>query len=103
MPRATRSVPIPFRPDFDLTSTLVAGGFHPLSSVEEQIEFVFPDERAWWDWAWSNGIRSIFEALSPPDLEELRQEAFRELADLRTSDGVRLPQTARFVVANKVE
>ncbi len=100
-PRASRAVPIPFRGDFDLASLLGSAGFDVLSSAEEQIEFLFADEQAWWDWAWSHGMRAVLEALAPSDLEELRQEAFSEMAGLRTPRGLPLHQTAMFVVAQR--
>ncbi len=100
-PRAVRPVPMPFRSDFDLASLLQAVGFVNVRSVEEEIRFVFPDEEAWWDWAWSAGLRALFESLSPSDLEDLRAAAFSEVAALRTTDGVPLHQRARFVVGQK--
>ena len=100
-PRAVRPIPIPFRSDFDLASVLQAVGLSIVRSVEDEISFLFPDERAWWDWAWSAGLRALFESLSPSDLEELRAAAFSEVAALRTPGGVPLHQRARFVVARK--
>lgn len=99
--RAPRCVPMPFRPAFDLDSVLGSASLTVLFTREEQIEFVFADEQEWWEWAWSHGMRALFEALPDSDLEELRQEAFTELAALRTADGVPLVQAARFVVAQK--
>lgn len=100
-PRATRPVPIPFRADFDLASVLGSGGLEVLRTVEEQIEFLFTDEQTWWTWAWSHGMRAVFEALPPSDLEELREEAFSQMAVLRTPEGPPMSQTAVFVVAQK--
>lgn len=100
-PRATRPIPMPFRPSFDLEAVLVSGGLAVSLSVEEQIHFVFADEHEWWEWAWSHGMRALFEALAAPDLEELRQEALAEVGRLRTADGVPLAQSARFVVARQ--
>lgn len=100
-PRAIRPVAVPFRSEFDVASVLASAGFEVVERVDEQIEFVFSDEQAWWDWAWSAGLRALFEVLSSPDLEELRQAAFREVAALRSRDGITLPQTANLVVAEK--
>jgi hypothetical protein len=100
-PRAVRPIPMPFRPDFDLTRLLATARLEVVYTVEEELEFVFADEQAWWDWSWSAGMRALFESLRPSDLEELREEAFREVAALRTPLGVTLHQTARFVVAQK--
>jgi ubiquinone/menaquinone biosynthesis C-methylase UbiE len=100
-PRAIRAMPMPVRPNFDLTPLLASGGFEVLNSVEEQMDFVFPDEQAWWDWAWSHGLRAMLELLSPSDLEELRRLALTEVAALRTSLGIPLVQSAMFVIARK--
>jgi ubiquinone/menaquinone biosynthesis C-methylase UbiE len=98
-PRATRPVSVPFRPDFDLVSVLVSAGFEAVTSVEQELEFHLADEEEWWRWAWSHGMRAFLEILPTSDLAELREEVFAELAALRTSEGIPLHQTARFVVA----
>ncbi|MDP9420207.1 MAG: methyltransferase domain-containing protein [Actinomycetota bacterium] len=100
-PRATRSVPLPIRANFDLASILSSAGFEVLRSIEEQMEFRFADEQAWWEWAWSHGMRALFEALAPSDLDQLRDEAFSELVAFRTPQGVPMNQTVTFVVAQK--
>jgi ubiquinone/menaquinone biosynthesis C-methylase UbiE len=100
-PRAVRPIPMPFRSDFDIAALLARAGLELVQSMEEQLEFAFVDEHEWWDWSWSAGLRAFFESLAPPDLAELREQALREVAALRTPDGVRLQQTARFVVARK--
>lgn len=98
-PRTTRPLPIPVRPDFDLVSTLASAGFEVLRTVEEQMEFSFPDEEAWWEWAWSHGMRALFEALRPSDLEQLRRDAFTEMAELRQLHRLPMQQAALFVLA----
>ncbi len=98
-PLATRSVSIPFRGDFDLAAVLASAGFQVVQRIQEQIEFVLADEQAWWEWAWSHGMRGLFETLSSGHLDELRQEVFKQFAALRTPEGVPLRQTATFVVA----
>ena len=100
-PRAIRPIPMPIRPDFDLAALLGSAGLDVMGSLEEELDFVFADERAWWDWSWSAGMRAFFESLSPLDLEALRAEAFEKVTGLRTSEGVELRQRARFVVADK--
>ncbi len=99
--RAGHPVVVPFRPRFDLAATLTAAGLQATEGRTEQVEFHFPDEQAWWDWAWTQGMRALFEVLAPPALEALRQEMFAELRHRRTDAGIRLAQTAAFVVAEK--
>ncbi len=101
LPRVTRPVAVPFRLDFDLPGVLASAGFDVARVGEEEIEFSFADERAWWTWAWSGGLRALFEVLEPDDLEALRQQAFAEMAALRTADGLAMRQRATFVVARK--
>jgi O-methyltransferase/aklanonic acid methyltransferase len=100
--RVVRPIPIPFRSDFDLEDVLQSAGFTIRHSVEEEVAFVFADEQAWWDWVWSAGVRALLECLPPSDLEELRREAFSEVAALRTPEGIPLRQRARFVVGQKL-
>ncbi len=45
----------------------------------------------------------LLEMLSPGDLDELRDRAFRELGALRTPDGLSLRQGASMVVARRPE
>jgi SAM-dependent methyltransferase len=56
---------------------LRAAGFDPDPPLEHQIEFVFRDEDAWWEWNWSHGSRLFLEALP-----ESAREGFRELVYL---------------------
>lgn len=102
-PRATRPPPMPFRPDFDLVATLASAGFVETRSVSEEIEFLFPDERSWWRWAWSHGMRAFFELLSPPDLAEIQQVFFAELARVRRDDGIPMLQEVELVIARRPE
>lgn len=101
--RASRPIAIPFRSDFDLETVIDGAGFERLQSFDEEIRFVFADEQAWWDWSWSHGMRSLFEALPSAVLEELRNEVFDELKARVTADGLALRHTARFVIATKAE
>ncbi len=100
-PRTVATMPLPLRPDFDLVAVLAAAGLDVLESVEEEIAFVFADEQAWWEWAWSHGMRALLELLPPATLEELRRDVFTELGGRRTVDGLRLRQSARLVIARK--
>jgi O-methyltransferase/aklanonic acid methyltransferase len=100
-PRAVRAIPIPFRPDFDLALVLQSAGFRIQRSIDAEVAFVFADEWAWWDWVWSAGMRALLECLPAEDLEELRREAFSELAALRTPEGLLLHERARLLIADK--
>ncbi len=100
-PRAKAPVALPFRPDFDLAGVVAAAGFAVAEATVETATFAFADEHAWWDWAWSHGMRSLFEVLDESDLAALQREAFVELEKLATPEGISLEQSAAFVVATK--
>ena len=99
--RATRKMDVPYRPDFDLPSVLSGSGFEMVGDEQVEITFHFADEQEWWDWGWSNGIRALYEVLTPDDLEALRQEAFAALSSVRTPDGIPFAQWAHLVVATR--
>ena len=96
-PRAVGPMTVPFRPDFDLRAVMVEGGFEIVGDEQVEIRFHFPDEQGWWDWGWSNGVRALYEILSPDDLEDLRKDAFERLAAIRTPEGIPLDQRVRLV------
>jgi len=99
--RAVRPMAVPHREGFDLPAILRGAGFEIVGEEQVEIEFTFADEQAWWDWGWSNGIRALYEILSPEDLEEMRAEAFAAVAGLRTPDGIPLAQRVHLVVASR--
>lgn len=100
-PRLTAPMPLPVRPDFDVLVPLSAGGFIDLQVMEEEIDFTFADEAAWWTWAWSHGMRGFLELLTPEDLEEFRIAMFDHLGLLGGEEGIRLGQRARFALGRR--
>ena len=66
---------------------LEAAGFAVDEQREHAIEFVFPDERAWWDWNWSHGTRMFLERLSDDAVERFRERAFEAMQASRDGDG----------------
>jgi ubiquinone/menaquinone biosynthesis C-methylase UbiE len=100
-PRATSPVLMPFRPDFDLAATLAAAGFRVMDTVDETGEFRFAGGDQWWEWAWTHGMRGLFEALPAGALAELRESIVAELDQRTTADGLVLAQPAQFVIAER--
>jgi ubiquinone/menaquinone biosynthesis C-methylase UbiE len=66
---------------------LRAAGFGEIDQAEERIEFVFPDEQAWWDWNWSHGTRVVLEALPDDALARYKAEVAQAMDQIRESSG----------------
>jgi ubiquinone/menaquinone biosynthesis C-methylase UbiE len=101
--RALRPMDVPYRQDFVLPPILAGAGFEIVGDEQVELEFLFADEQAWWDWGWSNGVRAFYEILAPDDLEDFRQEAFATLSAFRTEQGIPLRQRVQLVVGVKPE
>lgn len=99
--RAGVAMVMPFRPQFDVAALLAGAGLEVTTALTERVEFHFADEQAWWDWAWSHGMRALLEALTPSDLAALKRDLYAELDRIRTAAGIPMAQTAAFVVAEK--
>ena len=56
---------------------LGASGFVSARTHEETVELRFPDGEAWCDWAWSHGMRALWEAIP----EDRRADARRSARD----------------------
>lgn len=98
-PRLVRPMHLPLRPDFDLEATLTEARFDDVDIVEETLEFTFTDDGAWWDWAWSHGMREFFELLDGGALEEMRQRMAGHLGALQGPRGIAYAQRAEFALA----
>lgn len=64
--------------------------------VVESVSVTFPDEEAWWRWAWSHGQRGFLEQLGDDRIEAFKTEAFAALRSFATPAGIPLEQ--RFLV-----
>jgi SAM-dependent methyltransferase len=78
---------------------LRVAGFEPDPPVEHQIEFVFRDEDAWWEWNWSHGSRLFLEALTESARERFRELVYAGMQPLRTDGGFPRRYTALFTRA----
>lgn len=96
--RAVRPLPTPPQP-FELAPELERAGFHDIREEDDELEFVFPDEEAWWAWLQSQGQRVFLEALPPDAVEDLKAECFARLRPHRAADGFHLFQRARYTLA----
>ena len=96
--RAVRPLPTPPQP-FKLAPELEVAGFHDIEEADDELEFVFSDEEAWWAWLQSQGQRVFLEALPPDAVEDLKAECFARLRPHRAVDGFHLLQRARYTIA----
>lgn len=67
-------------------------GLDDVQMTRETIHLDFPDERAWWRWAWSHGQRWFLEQLPADRIDEFQQRAFGYLRSIRTERGIPLDQ-----------
>lgn len=100
-PRAERPIPPPPNLAFDAAAVLAGAGFDVGDVIDGEHNFVLPDRQAWWDWAWSQGMRRVLEAFSDDVLQELRHAAFEKLGSVEHADGLHLDQRFRVVVARR--
>jgi O-methyltransferase/aklanonic acid methyltransferase len=92
LPEVLRSFEVPswgndYGPD-DLALAVRAAGFVAVEAVEETCPLDFADENEWWSWLWSHGTRSLFEAVPPDRLTNLREALFEGLRGCAGADGV---------------
>jgi SAM-dependent methyltransferase len=84
-----------------LATALQQTGFERLEISIEDHEFVYATDEEWWFSLWSHGIRSRFERLAPPDLEQVRGDMLRKVQVLKQSDGIHTLFRALFALAYK--
>lgn len=83
-------------PPPDLDAELAQAGFTRIEHLDDEAEFVFPDEEAWWRWINTHGQRGLIDALSADDVDRLRAACFERLRPSRQPDGYHLVQRARY-------
>src|SRR4051794_4381297 len=82
-----------------LAAELESAGFTVDDVREHQIEFVFPDTQAWWDWNWSHGTRIFLEGLSDEVRARYEAEFENEMERVRDERGYPRTYTALFARA----
>ena len=75
---------------------LQTAGFRDPEVTEHTVEFVFPDEQAWWDWNWSHGSRVFLEALPEDARLSLRAQLREAMEQVRGETGFPRIYTALF-------
>lgn len=82
-------------------NALQEAGFVDIRIENEEAILYFKDEHDWWDWEWSQGSRFWLEGMSPEGLEHFQRESFRNLAAMKTDQGIPMPDGARFAIGYK--
>jgi ubiquinone/menaquinone biosynthesis C-methylase UbiE len=70
-----------------VAAELRTAGFDAVEQAEERIDFVFPDEQAYWDWNWSHGTRVVLEAVPEEALRRYQAEVAQAMGGIRESNG----------------
>jgi O-methyltransferase/aklanonic acid methyltransferase len=88
-------------PANDMADALAGAGFTDLEVLDETAHFAFADEHAWWEWAWSTGMRGAILTVPPEARDQLRAAALDHVRTLAGPDGIPLDQGVRFVLARR--
>lgn len=90
------------RSKVDVARVLEDAGFEHVERRQDTMTLVFPDERAWWDWAWTTGSgRRHLEPLPEDARAEYRAVVFEQMQLLRTPDGFPMDFTIECVLAER--
>ncbi|MFV2104675.1 class I SAM-dependent methyltransferase [Micromonospora sp. LOL_024] len=84
----------------DLEETMRMAGFQEAVVVDEPVHVVAPSGTAWVDWSHTQGMRLLWQHLTPADSQQLRTRLIAALDDLRDGDGpLFLDVPVRYVTA----
>jgi SAM-dependent methyltransferase len=84
-----------------LSAALHDAGFVATREFEEDVELGYPDVEAWWASLWTHGSRSALEALSEPELAEVRAVCHATAALMRGPNGLLELHHFVYVIARK--
>lgn len=76
-------------------------GLRDIRVESRNMGYFLADETEWWNVVWNAGFRRMVSQLPPADLERFRQEHLREVAALKTKDGLWLDVGVLFTVGTK--
>ncbi|MFI6026193.1 class I SAM-dependent methyltransferase [Amycolatopsis magusensis] len=83
-----------------LEETMRTAGFRDVVVVDEPVRAVATSGEAWVDWSHTQGMRLLWEHLTPADSQQLRTRLITALDDLRDGDGpLFLDVPVRYVTA----
>lgn len=100
--RVVGPLPPPPGPPLDLVAILQDAGLFAVRIADESEDFTFATPETWWRWVWSQGMRTILEALPDDALADFRSAAESRLAGFASPDGsIPLRQDVRYAVAER--
>ncbi len=73
-------------------------GLRDVRTEARNMGYFLADENEWWNVVWNAGFRRMLSQLPAADLPRFRADHLREVAALKTPDGLRLDVGVRFTV-----
>ena len=67
-----------------------SAGLRDIRVESRDMGYFLADEQDWWNVVWNAGFRRMLHQLPPADLPRFREEHLREIAALKTPNGLRL-------------
>jgi hypothetical protein len=86
---------------FDRAAATYDAAAFPFFTPQHEMEFVFRDEQAWWDWNWSHGSRAFLEPLPEEVRHRCRAEVAEAMEHIRGESGFPRTYTALFSLADR--
>ena len=78
-----------------------AAGLRAIRTEARNMGYFLADETEWWNVVWNAGFRRMLSQLPTADLPHFREEHLREVAALKTRDGLRLDIGVLFTTGTK--
>ena len=76
-------------------------GLRDIRVEPKNMGYFLADENEWWSVVWNAGFRRMVSQLAPADLARFREEHLRDIAGLKTKDGLRLDIGVLYTVGTK--
>lgn len=92
-----------FKESEQLQRVIQEAGFEKTQIIEEVVNIHFRDLEYWWQSLWSNATRAMLEQLTPPHLQQLKEEAFDKMRPSLTDRGLTLQFSFYYVLAEKTQ
>jgi hypothetical protein len=85
----------------DVESLVRAAGFTDIRLTTETMEFVYPTEEEWWSFQLTNGSRAAILRMPPETRAKFKEEYLAQLRPLFRTDGLHLPASVVYGVADR--